>query len=74
MTSIPMVLFSVSAQKLPMTLLGIIQYLNPVLTLSVGVVVFAEPVTDAEKAALAFIFAAVVLYVVSSRQKQNPAS
>ena len=34
----------------------------------------AEPVTDAEKAALAFIFAAVVLYVVSSRQKQNPAS
>lgn len=66
-TSIPMVLFSLSAQKLPMTVLGIVQYLNPVLTLSVGVLVFSEPVTTAEKAALALIAAAVALYIASSR-------
>ncbi len=68
-TSIPMVLFSLSAQRLPMTLLGIIQYINPVLTFALGVVVFDEPLGTAEKAATLLILAAVVLYAASTRQK-----
>ena len=66
MTSIPMILFSLAAQRLPMTMLGVIQYLNPVLTLAVGVFVFAEPVAAAELGALVCILAAVFLFVASS--------
>ena len=65
MTSIPMILFSLAAQRLPMTMLGVIQYLNPVLTLAVGVFVFSDPVAAAELGALVCILAAVFLFVAS---------
>ena len=69
MTSIPMILFSLAAQRLPMTVLGIIQYLAPVITLLSGVFIFREGMTTAELIALGFILSAVVLYIVSGRQK-----
>ena len=68
-TSIPMILFSLAAQKLPMTVLGIIQFLSPVLTFFLGVFVFKEAVTWAEITALAFILSAVTLYIIGNRKQ-----
>ena len=62
-TSVPMILFSLAAQRLPMTVLGIIQFLCPVLTFLLGVFVFKEEVTSAELIALGFILTAVSLYI-----------
>ncbi len=67
-TSVPMVLFSLAAQRLPMTVLGIIQFLSPVLTFLLGVFVFKEDVTSAEIIALGFILSAVALYIVGNRK------
>ena len=67
-TSVPMVLFSLAAQRLPMTVLGIIQFLSPVLTFLLGVFVFKEEVTAAEIIALGFILSAVALYIIGNRK------
>ena len=68
-TSVPMILFSLAAQRIPMTILGIIQYTCPITTFLLGVFYFQEPVTSTELTALSFIAAAVVLYVLGNRQK-----
>ena len=68
-TSVPMILFSLAAQRIPMTILGIIQFTCPITTFLLGVFYFQEPVTSTELTALSFIAAAVVLYVLGNRQK-----
>lgn len=68
-TSVPMILFSLAAQRIPMTILGIIQYTCPITTFLLGVFYFEEPVTSTELTALCFIAAAVFLYVLGNRQK-----
>lgn len=68
-TSVPMILFSLAARRIPMTVLGIIQYTCPITTFLLGVFYFEEPVTSTEMTALSFIASAVVLYVLGNRQK-----
>ena len=65
-TAIPMILFSLAAQRLPLSILGIIQFLSPVLTLLLGVFVFGEPLSSAEAAALFCVATAAVLYAASA--------
>lgn len=65
-TAVPMIAFSLAAQRLKLTLLGIIQYLNPVLTLALGVFFFGEPVRESEIVPLCFIWTGVILYLLPS--------
>lgn len=67
-TSVPMIFFSLAAQRLPMTVLGIIQFLSPVLTFLLGIFVFKEAVTTAEFVALGCILSAVTLYILGNRR------
>ena len=69
-TSVPMIFFSFAAQRLPMTVLGIIQFLSPVLTFLLGLFVFKEPVTTAEFIALGCILCAVGLYILGNQRAQ----
>ena len=69
-TSVPMIFFSFAAQRLPMTVLGIIQFLSPVLTFLLGLFVFKEPVTTAEFVALGCILCAVGLYILGNQRAQ----
>ena len=67
-TSVPMIFFSFASQRLPMTVLGIIQFLSPVLTFLLGLFVFKEQVTTAEFVALGCILCAVGLYILGNRR------
>lgn len=62
-TSVPMILFSVAAQRLPLTALGVAQYLSPILTTILGATVFGETISNAEMVTLALIFCAILLFV-----------
>lgn len=66
MTSIPMIAFSIAAQRLPLIILGFVQYLNPVLTLLLGIFYFGEPIAEAELVPLAFIWSGILLYLLPS--------
>ena len=72
-TVVPMITFGIAAVKLPLTILGFFQYINPILTLLVGVFYFSEPVTTSEIKALAFILPAIAIFVREKTLKSRNA-
>lgn len=64
-TSIPLVLFTAAAMKLPMNVLGFCQYLAPILTLLLGIFWFQEPFGREELLPLAFIWTGILLFTVA---------
>jgi chloramphenicol-sensitive protein RarD len=61
-TAIPLLLFAAGARRIPLSLLGILQYIGPTLQLLVGVWLFGEPFEPARLAGFALIWAALALY------------
>ncbi|MDC4232581.1 EamA family transporter RarD [Actinomyces sp. B33] len=64
LTIIPLIMFASSARGLPLVTLGFIQYLAPVLQLTIGVAVFHEPVEPARWAAFGVVWCALALLMV----------
>ena len=42
-TSVPLLLFAAATRRLPLSTVGLLQYLNPILQATVGIVVLMEP-------------------------------
>jgi chloramphenicol-sensitive protein RarD len=61
-TGVPLVLFSWGAQRVRLSTLGLVQYLNPTLQAFSAVVVMAEPFTPWHGAAFGLIWAALAVY------------
>lgn len=62
----PLILFSWGAQRVRLSTLGLIQYLNPTLQMGVAVLVFREAFTGWHGAAFALIWLALALYSLES--------
>lgn len=62
MTALPLLLFSQSAQKIPLTLLGFLQYIAPTLQMGIGVYVYGETITQNQFFAYCFIWAALIVF------------
>ncbi|MEH0971939.1 EamA family transporter RarD [Micromonospora sp. CPCC 205546] len=65
-TAIPLLLFAGAANRLPLTGLGMIQYLAPILQLGCGVLVFHEPMPPARLAGFALVWAALIVFTVDA--------
>lgn len=65
-TAVPLLLFAAAARRLPLSTLGFIQYIGPTLTLGVAVGVFGEPFTRRHALTFGFIWAALLLFSISS--------
>jgi chloramphenicol-sensitive protein RarD len=65
-TTVPLLLFAVAARRLPLTTLGLFQYLSPTIQLVLGVWIFDEPFTLARLCGFALIWAALALYTLDS--------
>lgn len=63
-TAIPLLLFAAGARRLPLTTLGLVQYISPTMQFLLGVWVFHEPLAPARLLAFACIWAALVVYSV----------
>ncbi len=61
-TAIPLLLFAAGARRIPLSLLGLLQYIGPTLQLLVGVWLFGEAFEPARLAGFALIWAALALY------------
>jgi chloramphenicol-sensitive protein RarD len=72
-TAIPLLLFASGARKIPLSVLGLLQYIGPTIQLSLGVFLFHEAFTPARLAGFALIWSALALYaaegVLVSRRK-----
>ncbi|MFV2113921.1 EamA family transporter RarD [Micromonospora sp. LOL_025] len=65
-TAIPLLLFAGAANRLPLTGLGMIQYLAPILQLGCGVLIFHEPMPPARLAGFALVWAALIVFTVDA--------
>ncbi|MET8278777.1 EamA family transporter RarD [Micromonospora sp. NPDC005174] len=74
-TAIPLLLFAGAANRLPLTGLGMIQYLAPILQLACGVLIFHEPMPPARIAGFALVWLALVVFTADAiRQARRPRS
>ena len=70
-TSIPLMLFAKGIRKTSITTSGILMYINPTLQLLVGVLIYNEVFTKMNAITFAFVWAAVILFVLDSLRKHK---
>lgn len=61
-TAIPLILFAYGAQRIPYSLVGILQYLGPSLQLACGVLIFKEPFSATQALGFGCIWLALAIY------------
>jgi chloramphenicol-sensitive protein RarD len=62
LTAIPLLLFAAGARRIPMTTLGLLQYIGPSIQLALGVWLFGEPFGGATLLGFALIWSALAVY------------
>ena len=62
LTAIPLVLFAYGVRRVPLSTIGILQYVGPSLQLLTGVFLFHEPFTQTQLVGFGLIWAALVVY------------
>jgi chloramphenicol-sensitive protein RarD len=72
-TAVPLVLFTLGARALPLSTVGLLQYLSPSLQFLLAVLVFREPFTPAHAATFAFIWAALAILTWDLRRRLRQA-
>ena len=70
-TSIPLMLFAKGIKEMSITTSGILMYVNPTLQLLVGVLIYNEAFTKMNAITFAFVWAAVILFVLDSLNKHK---
>lgn len=63
-TSIPLLLFGFSARRIPLSMLGFIQYIAPTLQFMLGVFVYKEPFPPARLVGFSIIWLALLVYTL----------
>jgi chloramphenicol-sensitive protein RarD len=63
-TAIPLLFFAGAANRIPLTGLGMLQYIMPILQLAFGVLVFHEPMPAARLAGFALVWVALAVFTV----------
>lgn len=63
-TSIPLLLFAAGARRLPLSLLGLLQYINPTIQLLLGVFLWHEPFSQTRLIGFSLIWIALLLYTL----------
>jgi chloramphenicol-sensitive protein RarD len=63
-TTIPLLLFSAAAQRIPMSSIGMLQYISPTLQLLVGVLLYKEPFGGLQFIGFGLVWAALVAFAV----------
>jgi len=67
-TAVPLIWFAMAMRRLPLSTVGILQYVTPTLQFLLAVVVYREPFGSAQAVAFAFIWSALALYTWDSFQ------
>ncbi|MBL6276762.1 EamA family transporter RarD [Micromonospora fiedleri] len=62
LTAIPLLLFAGAANRLPLSSLGMLQYVGPILQLGCGVLIFHEPMPPARLAGFALVWLALIIF------------
>jgi chloramphenicol-sensitive protein RarD len=61
-TAVPLLLFAGAANRVPLSALGLLQYLAPILQLGIGVLVYREPMPPARLAGFGLVWIALAVF------------
>lgn len=61
-TSLPLLLFATAAQRIPLSLIGLLQYLTPSVQFLLGVLVYREPFSPGQLVGFSIIWLALVVF------------
>jgi len=73
-TTLPLLLFASAAQKIPMSMLGFLQYLSPTLQFLCGILIFKEDFSSTKLIGYGLVWLSLVLFAAEGirfRQKSN---
>lgn len=62
LTAVPLLLFAAGARQIPLSMLGLVQYVTPTLQLLIGILVYREPFGSAQLVGYGAIWAALAIY------------
>ncbi|MEU8894265.1 EamA family transporter RarD [Nocardia sp. NPDC048505] len=68
-TLVPLLLFAVAAQRVPLSTMGLLQYLTPALQMAWGVAVMHEPMPPSRWAGFALIWAALAIFTTDALRR-----
>jgi len=64
MTTVPLLMFASAARRIPLSLVGILQYIAPTLQFLLGVLVYGEPFTHTQFIGFGIVWVALILFGV----------
>jgi chloramphenicol-sensitive protein RarD len=65
-TAVPLLLFAAAARRIPLSTVGLLQYLTPSMQLAIGVFVYGEPMPPARLAGFVIVWVALAVFTVDS--------
>lgn len=75
-TTIPLLMFASAAKQIPLTIVGLLQYIAPTIQFLIGVFVYKEPFDHAHFVGFAIVWVALIIFAVESymanRSKMKP--
>ena len=65
-TAVPLLLFAAAARRIPLSTVGLLQYLTPLMQLGIGVFVYDEPMPPARLAGFVIVWIALAVFTADS--------
>jgi chloramphenicol-sensitive protein RarD len=70
-TAVPLLLFAAAARRVPLSTVGLLQYVTPLMQLLIGVFVYDEPMPAARLAGFAIVWLALAVFTVDSLRQAH---
>lgn len=63
-TTLPLLMFAAGVRRIPLSLVGMLQYINPTLQITIGVMLYKEPFTRIQLVGFSLVWAALALFAI----------
>jgi chloramphenicol-sensitive protein RarD len=63
-TAVPLLLFTAAARRIPLSTIGLLQYIAPTMQFLIGVLIYGEPFTTQRLVGFSIIWIALLIYAV----------
>lgn len=70
-TTVPLVLFNMATRALSLTVIGVMQYLTPSMSFTIGVLVYGEPLGEVQMITFGLIWLALAIFTVDGVMRQK---
>ena len=63
-TTLPLLMFAAGVRRIPLSLVGMLQYINPTLQITIGVMLYKEPFTRIQLVGFGLVWSALALFAI----------